>query len=468
MVFILVVYSSEQYELIMSRQVTLDSRASARPKLTIILLRTLVVLFLSAPVIVLLLAIQGSASLVVEQHFSDEELSKIETLLLESTPKSPSYASRHELQLNAQELNLLLRYAVNIMNLSSEWAAQTQLSQDNLNTQLSVQLGVGPVPMYLNVEADFIEDDNLLTLDALRIGRIDVPNRFLQFTLQRLRGDLATENIAYQDFSELINTIERVDLERNQMTVSLQWNPNLISRIGNQAQQLFISEQDQQRIINYYAIITNIAAAVPIDIRAVSINAFLSPLFAAAAEKTLAGSDPIAENRTAFQTLAAYLNKESIAQLIGKEAAAEIEPAPFIEARLLRRQDLAQHLVSIAAITASAGADLAQMLSTTKEAYDARYRTGFSFSDLTANNVGVSIARLATSDPETAKIMQGRLANLQNESDYMPQVGNNQDGLSETDFNAMYTDRSSPQYAKRLAEIQTLIDSRPLFSELLQ
>ena len=452
----------------MSRQVTLDSRPSARPKLTTILLRTLVVLLLSTPVIVLLLAIESSPSLVVEQQLSDEELSKIQTLLLESTPQSPSYASRHELQLNSQELSLLLRYAVNIMNLSSDWAAQTQLSQGNLNTQLSVQLGAGPLPIYMNVEADFIEDANLLTLDALRIGRIDVPNRLLQFTLQRLRGDLATENVAYQDFSELINTIERVDLEINQMTVALQWNRNLISRIGSQAQQLFISEQDQQRIINYYAIITNIAAAVPIDIRAVSVNAFLSPLFAAAAEKTLAGSDPIAENRTAFQPLAAYLNKESIAQLIGKESAAEIEPAPFIEARLLRRQDLAQHLVSVAAITASAGADLAQMLSTTKEAYDARYRSGFSFSDLTANNVGVSIARLATRDPETAKIMQGRLANLQNESDYMPQVGNNQDGLSETDFNAMYTDRSSPQYAKRLAEIQTLIDSRPLFSELFQ
>jgi hypothetical protein len=191
-------------------------------------------------------------------------------------------------------------------------------------------------------------------------------------------------------------------------------------------------------------------------------------LFAAAAEKTLAGSDPIAENRTAFQTLAIYLNQESIAQLIGEEAAAEIELAPFIEPRLFRRQDLAQHLVSIAAITASAGADLAQMLSTTKEAYDARYRSGFSFSDLTANSVGVTMAQLATSNPETAKIMQGRLADLQNESDYMPQVGNNRDGLSETDFNAMYTDRSSPQYAHRLAEIQTLIDSRPLFSGLLQ
>ena len=446
----------------------MDFRLLARPKFTLTLLRTLAVLLLSTPVILLLLAIETSPSHVAEKQFSSKELSRIEALLLESTPRSPSYASRHELQLNSEELNLLLRYAANIMNLSSDWVAQTQLSQDNLNAQLSLRLGTGPISMYLNAKADFIENDNLLMLDTLRIGRISVPNRFLQFTLQRLREELATENVAYQNFSELINNVESVELELNRMTISMQWDPSLIGRIGNQAQQFFISEQDRQRIIDYYAIITKIAAVVPIDIRAVSINAFLSPLFAAAAEKTLAGSDPIAENRTAFLTLATYLNKESITQLIGEEAAAKIEPAPFVEARLLRRQDLAQHLVSIAAITASAGADLAQMLSTTKEAYDARYRSGFSFSDLTANNVGVSIARLATSNPETAKIMQGRLANLQSESDYMPEVGNNRDGLSETDFNAVYTDRSSPQYLKRLAEIQTLIDTRPLFSGLLQ
>ena len=452
----------------MSRQATLDSRHSTHPKLSILLLRPIAVLLLSAPVIVLLLFIETSPSLVAEQQFTDEELSRIETLLLDSTPQFPSIASRHELQLNSEELNLLLRYAANIMNLSSDWATAAALSQGNLNAQLSVRLGSGPLPMYLNVEASFIKDDNRLTLNALRIGKMAVPNRFLQFTLQRLGGNLATENITYLDISELINNVESVELEQNKIRVAMQWNPDLISRIGNQAQQLFISEQDQKRIIDYYAIITNIAAAVPIDIRAVSINAFISPLFAAAAEKTLAGSDPIAENRTAFQTLAIYLNQESIAQLIGEEAAAEIELAPFIEARLFRRQDLAQHLISIAAITASAGADLAQMLSTTKEAYDARYRSGFSFSDLTANSVGVTMAQLATRNPETAKIMQGRLAGLQNESDYMPQVGNNQDGLSETDFNAMYTDRNSPQYLERLAQIQTLIDSRPLFSGFLQ
>jgi len=426
-----------------------------------------VALLLSAPVIVLLLSIETSPSLVAEQQFSSEELSRIESLLLENTPQSPGNPSLQELQLNSEELNLLVRYAVSIMNLSSDWAARSELSQDSLNAALSVRLSSGPLPLYLNVEADFVEEGKLLTLSALKIGRIGIPRRFLQFTLERLRGNLATGNLAYLDFSELINNIEGVELAQDLMTVSMQWDPILISRIGNQAQQLFISDQDQQRIIDYYAIITNVAAAVPIDIRAVSINAFLSPLFAAAREKTLAGSDPIAENRTAFQTLAIYLNQESIAQLIGEEAAASIEAAPFIEARLQRRQDLAQHLVSIAAITASAGADLAQMLSTTKEAYDARYRSGFSFSDLTANSVGVTMAQLSTTDATTAKIMQERLANLQNESDYMPEVGSNRDGLSETDFNAMYTDRNSPEYAQRLAEIQTLIDSRPLFSGLL-
>lgn len=452
----------------MSSPVTFDSRPSTRPKLYGLLLRPLVVLLLSAPVIMLLLSLETSPGLVTEQQLSNQELSRIETLLLESTPQSPSNASLHELQLNTQELNLLLRYAVNIMSLPADWAAQTQLSQHNLNAQLTVRLSESPLPLYLNVEADLIEEGNLLTLQALQIGKIGVPDRFLQFTLRRLRENLAAGNVAYLDFSELINNVESVKLAEDKMTVALQWDPNLISRIGNQAQQLFISEQDQQRIIDYYAIISNVAAAVPIDIRAVSINAFLTPMFTAANEKSLAGSDPIAENRTAFQTLAIYLNEESIAQLIGEEAAATIEAAPFIEARLYRRQDLAQHLVSIAAITASAGADLAQMLSTTKEAFDARYRSGFSFSDLTANSVGVTLAQLATNDAETAMIMQARLANLQEESDYMPEVGSNRDGLSETDFNAMYTDRNSSEYQQRLTEIKTLIDSRPLFAGLLE
>lgn len=451
----------------MTSQVSLDSRASERPKLLILMLRPLVALLLSAPVIVLLLSIETTSRPVSDKQFSPQELSRIESLLLESTPQTPGNASMQQLQFDADELNLLLRYAVNVMNLSSQWAATTQLNESAMGMQLSLRLSQGPLPLFLNVEANLLEQDKQLKLQALKIGRIRIPDRFLQFTLQRFQANLAAGNLAYTDFIELINNVKSVNLSQDHMTVALQWDPKLIGRIGNHAQQLFISEQDQQSIIDHYQIITNIAAAVPIDIRAVSINAFLVPLFAAAREKSLGGSDPIAENRTAFQTLAIYLNEESIGQLIGDETARDIPPAPFIEVRLQRRQDLAQHLVSIAAITASAGADLAQMLSTTKEAYDARYRSGFSFSDLTANSVGLAMAQLSTRDESTARAMQERLANLGSESDYMPEVGNNRDGLSESAFNAMYTDSSSPEYQRRLAEIQTLINSKPLFAGLL-
>ena len=407
----------------MISQVSLDSNASAKSKLFTLLLRPVVVLMLSAPVIVLLLSVETSPSLVTEQQISADELSRIESLLLESTPQTPTAASKQDLQLNAEELNLLLRYALNIMNLAPDWAAQLRLGEETLNTEVSVNISQGPVPLFLNVQADFIENGTLLTLSALKIGRIGVPDRFLQYTLNRLRADLVYGNAAYLDFTELLNNIESVRLSENRMNILLQWDPTLISRIGNQAQQLFISGPDQQRIIDYYQLISNIAATVPIDIRAISINAFLIPMFAMAREKSLAGSDPIAENRTLFQTLAIYLNQEPIAQLIGTELAEQLEPAPFVEARLQRRQDLAQHLISIAAVTASAGADLAQMLSTTKEAYDARYRSGFSFSDLTANSVGVTMARLSTRDKESALTMQERLSNLQSEADYHARSG---------------------------------------------
>ncbi|MEQ8954819.1 MAG: hypothetical protein RL120_11855, partial [Gammaproteobacteria bacterium] len=228
----------------------------------------------------------------------------------------------------------------------------------------------------------------------------------------------------------------------------------------------FVSDQDRVRIARHYTRIREITATIPSDLRAVSLNTFLVPMFQTALEHTRAGEDPVAENRTLFQALAVYLNEEDISQLIGAELAANLPMPKLIEVRLQRRHDLAQHLVAIAVITAAAGADIASMLSTTKEAYDARYRSGFSFSDLTANSVGVALASLATRDAATATIIQERMSKVVEESDYMPQVGNNRDGISETDFVAIYRDRSSPEYQQRLAEIQSLIESRPLFSGL--
>jgi len=423
-------------------------------------------LLLSTPIVIVLLSVQTMPSVVIDRTISNEEISLIETLLIDNAPQSSTDAGLQEVQLNARELNLLLRYAGNVMHLPQDWAAQLFLEEQALSTELSVKLAGGRLPLFLNIQGEFVADGQLLALDSLAIGKLQIPKKLLKYTLNQLRSKLNSSNLAYMNFSELLNNVESVDVSENRMHVALYWDPVLIGKIGNQTPQLFISEQDQQRIVSYYQLISSVAAAVPSNIKAVSLNTFLVPLFTAAYENSLNGSDAIAESRTLFQTLALYVNEEPIAQLLSPALAAQLTPALFVEVRLQRRQDLAQHLTAIAAITASAGADLAKMLSTTKEAYDARYRSGFSFSDLTANNVGVALARLATSETTTALLMQERMSKLQNESDYMPAVGNNRDGLSEADFNAQFKDRNSPEYQGRVEEIQQLINSRPVFTGL--
>ena len=42
----------------------------------------------------------------------------------------------------------------------------------------------------------------------------------------------------------------------------------------------------------------------------------------------------------------------------------------------------------------------------------------------------------------------------ESESDFMPEVGNNRDGISESAFNSMYADSGSTEYLEKLNEIK--------------
>ena len=266
-----------------------------------------------------------------------------------------------------------------------------------------------------------------------------------------------------EPIEQILKTVTLQSVDASNVQIQLRWEPELISELSDQAQRLLISPEDQERIAEHYLAINNLVTTIPTDTRAISISRLLSATFEAAYDNSMSGANPLAENRTLFQTLAVYVNNEDISKLLGKEAAAELPQARFIEVRLLRRQDLAQHVASIAAITASLGPELAVLLSTTKETYDARYRSGFSFSDLTANSVGVTLATLAMESETSAIEMQRRLSELESESDFMPEVGNNRDGISESAFNSMYADSGSTEYLEKLNEIREAIEAKPIF-----
>ena len=294
-----------------------------------------------------------------------------------------------------------------------------------------------------------------------------MPNMLIDFLISRVESNINSSSLALTDINSLIGNVESLVVNPQRMQVTLQWDPVLMSKLADQTQQLFVSDEDRMRVAHYYQLISEIITTTPLDIRAISLNSLLVPLFTEARSRTNLGSNAVAENRAAFQALAIYVNGEEIERFVGNSISRSVTDAKAIEVRLLRRQDLAKHLASIASITASAGADLAAMLSTTKEAYDARYRSGFSFSDLTANTVGVNLASFGTKNSETAKRLQTRIIKVKAESEYMPTIGNNRDGISESDFAELYQDRTSEQYLERMNQINELVFNSPLFADLL-
>ena len=158
------------------------------------------------------------------------------------------------------------------------------------------------------------------------------------------------------------------------------------------------------------------------------------------------------------------MDELAIEDLVGPEAATTTIPKP-LRVTLEARDDLPRHLIASAAIAAYADNDMANILSIYKEVHDSRSNSGFSFSDITANQIGTRIGELATSNQNSAIQLQRFFAEVERESEYMLPVGR-PDGISEAEFTAQYGSRSSDAYLNRLETIETAIEQLPIFQRL--
>ena len=367
------------------------------------------VLVISLPVVLLLLALDSKPSLAPTPALSPSEFSQLEEILLENAPPSTSRASQKSITLDTEELNLLLRYSAQLLTASHPLVARMELSNEQLHVNANIGLIDFPSRFFLNIESTLGLDQGRFRLQQLTLGKLPVPAGLLDPFLDLLVTNLVVANPDRTGLAELTDQVSNLQISPVAVSFDIQWQPELIAELSNQIQQLFVSDDDRRRIAYYHTQISNTVAAIPTGISAVPLHTLLIPLFSAVREESVVSRNPVAENRAAFQALSIYLNGEDIASRTGIKNAQELANPRPVEVRLQQREDLAQHVASIAAISSSAGAELAQLLSTTKEAYDARYRTGFSFSDLTANSVGVALAEFATKSDASALEFQRRV-----------------------------------------------------------
>ena len=428
--------------------------------------RSAIILFLTSPLVILLVILQTKPTIPENRPLTSREISALENLILNLAPESLNEPSLMNISMDVSDVSLLLRHSLQLTNLSDRWNVRVLAEEKTINYDLNWRLPFESIPLYINFRGSSRQENDQLELYEFGVGNIQIPDSWTDQIIKFFESTVLDSSSAYKTIERLLEKITIKSIASSEINIQLEWEPEFLSELSDHAQRWFISSDDKERIIRHYLLINDIVTTIPINVRAISMTELLEITFAAAHENSMAGADPLAENRTLLQTLAIYVNNEDIGKLIGADAASNLPAVRFIEVRLFRRQDLAQHVASVAAITASLGPELAALLSTTKEIYDARYRSGFSFSDLTANSVGVALASRAMQDRNSAIEMQKRLSELRTESDFMPEVGNNRDGLSESTFNAIYSDKSSKEYAQKMNEIREAIDAIPLFQDL--
>jgi len=411
----------------------------------------------------LIFGLQRTPSVATALSLTPDELAHIEQLVVDSAPGNVRSAQLRQLSLTGNELNLLLRYAVQLVGGDAGIGSVVQLPGELLRAEVSVPLPDQFSRVYLNLAAEFVSEGDRLSLVSLRLGSIPIPSRLVNLLAAQLETHYLATKPAYREVIALLESVKGISLAPDRLDVDFLWEPELIGAIRDQAQRLLVTDSDQRRIARFYGYLTEVVAQLPDSTRAIPLSALLTPLFSRALQLSSQGSDPVADNRAILLTLAAYVNGEPIDQWLDAELAAQLPPPRAIEVRIHRRQDLAQHVAASAAIAASAGAGVAQMLSGIKEKYDARYRSGFSFSDLTANTAGMLLGTLATRSAESAEEMQRRLSAMADDADYLPVLGDSADGMTETDFSARYRNDNSVEYQRRIGDIENRIRQLPVF-----
>jgi hypothetical protein len=122
------------------------------------------------------------------------------------------------------------------------------------------------------------------------------------------------------------------------------------------------------------------------------------------------------------------------------------------------RNDLVQHFMISAALTALAGARSAETAGVSKELRDAGDGSGFSFSDLCADLAGIEFAERV----QTGRLPLRRLERRFRVSDYMPDVSGLSDGLTRQEFAARFGSTSDARFTAVRSEIlQRITDLWP-------
>lgn len=410
-------------------------------------LLALTVLALIAAVAAAALSVQASPRWGPPAQVSPADVARAQDFLRRNDPRRRPARHLQTLVASEQEVNLLAGQLM--ARLSPGGGARVMLGHGSALLQASLPLPRSPVGGWLNIEATWQQTTALPEVAALRVGRLPVPRWVAGLLMNRLVAQLG----ASAEGQLASDMVQRVDMAPARLVLVYAWRGDSFQRLLG----TLLPPAGQARLKAYAERLAELTPAAPAG--GVSLAQLLPPMFELARQRSL-GGDAREENRAVLLALALHASGLSPATLF--PAARAWRQAPAVTVTLAGRDDFPQHFLVSAVLALEGGGPLADAIGVYKEVADSRGGSGFSFNDIAADRAGARLGLLARHAPER---LQDRLAQALRESDFMPDVADLPEFMSERAFRAAYGGVDAPPYRRMLADIERRLDALPLLGK---
>ena len=323
-----------------------------------------------------------------------------------------------------------------------------------VNSRMSVQLPHNPFGAYLNLGAQIRPSSDGIGIDRVSMGPLSIPGQWLL----PLAAQFADMILRDKQASLLLAGVSGIQIDGDTALLTIAPPPDVKAHLKQAVRTLQayrLPAGEEERVTHYYDLLALEGARA--RGRSQSLSEYLTPLMAAAKERSLRGS-AVTQNRAAIWALAIYFSNGGFEALIGKLVSSQrdLVRSPY-NVTLAGRQDLMAHFVSSAAITLASQEGISIAAGEFKELLDSGGGgSGFSFVDLAADRAGIQFVALATASEAQARQLQNQLLANASEVSFFPDTSGLVEGLSDAQFRQQYTEVDSERYLQQVE----LIDQR--------
>lgn len=398
-------------------------------------------------------ALLDTAPAIAERSpLTPSDLAAVQGLLRQVDPRNKVAGSLTELTLREQDIEQLLNYGLDRFRLGS---ARFDINTGVAALQISVPLVIASFSPWLNAEVAVAQQGGALSVQQLRLGSINVPASVGDAILAGVHAELLQR---IPDYAAVINAVDHFDIGNNEATLGYRWQPQLFDQLSARGRELLLGPDIQERLQAHARRLSQLSRNPALPAR-ISLTAMLGPMLQFAAER---GGDAAEENRAVLQVLALYIMNVDQRLLLGEDPNGRPQRHQL---QLAGRRDYAQHFLVSAALAVSTDAALTQQIGLLKELQDAEVGgSGFSFTDLAVDRAGARFGELAVAGAADAQRVQQLLGDeAVTEALFLPDLGGLPEFMAVAEFEQRFASVGSPAYNAVADDIETRLNSVPLF-----